>query len=103
MSHRIVVPNMNFKYFHVVELLHNSFVAMVTVVIISNQVNQQHILSQGTYVPNTDLRYSHKAELLHSLLVTMVTVFSWQKDYLVICIASKNLCIKYEVEILSCS
>ena len=52
-------------------------------------------------MPNTDLRYSHKSELLHSLLVAIVTVFPWQQDYLVICIASKNLCVKYEVEKLS--
>ena len=28
---RTFVPNMKLKYFHVIELLHNSFVAMVTV------------------------------------------------------------------------
>ena len=39
-----------------------------------------------------DLRYSHKAELLHSLLVAMVTV---------LCIATKNICAKYEVKPLS--
>ena len=46
---------------------------------------------------NMDLRYSHKTELLHSLIVAMVTLFPLQQDYLLICIASKNLCAKYEV------
>ena len=66
-----------------------------------NQVNQEYILSQGTYVPNMDLGYSHKAELLHSLLVAMVTVLPWQQCYLFICIASNNICGKYEVKPLS--
>ena len=52
-------------------------------------------------MPNMDLRYFHKAELLHSLLVAMVTVLPWQQGYLLICIASINICGKYEVKLLS--
>ena len=37
-----------------------------------NQVNQHHILFQGTYAPNID---SNKAELLQSSYTTMVIVF----------------------------
>ena len=73
---------MNLKYFHVVELLQHSFVAMGYSGYHGNQVDQQYILSQGTYLPNIDLRSSHKAELLHSLLVVMVTVFPWQQSHL---------------------
>ena len=62
-------------------------------------MNQQYILSQGTYLPtNMDSRYSHKVELLHSLLVAMITVLPWQQGYLLICIATKNICAKYEVK-----
>ena len=52
-------------------------------------------------MPNMDLRYSHKADLLHSFLVSMVTVLPWQQGYLLICIATKNICAKYEVIPLS--
>ena len=52
-------------------------------------------------MPNMDLRYFHKAELLHILLVAMVTVLPWQQGYLLICIASTNICGKYEVKLLS--
>ena len=52
-------------------------------------------------MPNMDLRYSHKDELLHSFLAAMVTVFPWQQGYLLICIASKNICGKYKVKLLS--
>ena len=52
-------------------------------------------------MPNMDLRYSHKAELLHSLLVAMVTVLPWQQGYLLIPIASNNICVKYEVKLFS--
>ena len=92
---------MNLKYFDVVELSHSSFVAMVTVVTNSNQVNHWHILSQGTYVPNMDLRYSHKAELLHSLLVAMVTVFPWQQKLSMNTYRHNERLCKYEFEILS--
>ena len=48
-----------------------------------------------------ELRYSHKAELLYSLLVAMITVLPWQQGYLLIRIATKNICAKYEVKLLS--
>ena len=64
-------------------------------------MNQRYFLSQGTYVPNMDLRYSHKAELLHSLLVAMVIALHGNKDYLWIQVTTKNICAKYEIEILS--
>ena len=79
---RTFVPNMKLKYFHIIELLHNSFVAMVTVVTKATMCLHWHILSQGTYVPNMDLRYSHKAELLHISLVAMVTALYDNKGYL---------------------
>ena len=53
-------------------------------------------------MPNMELIYSYKAELLHSLLVAMVEGFPQQQGYLSICIATKNICDKYELEILSC-
>ena len=49
-----------------------------------------------------DLKHLHKADLLHSLLVAMVTKFPQQQGYLSISIAAKNICAKYELEILSC-
>ena len=52
-------------------------------------------------MPNMDFRYSHNAELLHNLLVAMVTVLPWQQGYLLICIATKNICAKYEAKLLS--
>ena len=48
-----------------------------------------------------NLRYSHKVELLHSLIVAMMTGLPWQQGYLLICIATKNICAKYEVKPLS--
>ena len=96
---RVFLPNMNLKFFHVVKLLHNSFVAMEQC-FHSHQVNQQNILLQGTTVLTTNLKYSHKAGLLHKLLVAMRTAFPWQQDYLLIYITTKNICAKYGLQIL---
>ena len=91
---------MNLKYFHVVESLHMSFVAMVAVVTIATRQTSD-TLFQGTYVPNMDLRYSHKAELLNRFLVAMVTVFPLQQGYSLMYYVTKDIFAKYELEILS--
>ena len=57
----IFVPNMNLKYFHAVEFLHNSFVAKVTVFPSQSGKPMQQICS-------------HKAQLLHNFLIAMETV-----------------------------
>ena len=89
---------MNLKYFHDVELLHNSFVAMVT--LFQQQQGRPAIhFSRGAIVPNMHFKYSPKPESFGSLLVVMGTMFPWQQGYLLICIVLKtfapNMSFKY--------
>ena len=71
------VPNMNLKFFHIAELLHNSLVAMV--IVFPWQLGKPliHIVTKNKSV-NMNLKYFHIAELKQNYLIAMVTVFSYQ-------------------------
>ena len=53
-------------------------------------------------MPNIYLEYFHAVELLHNSFVAIVTVFSWQLGISIIHFDPRNICAKYELEILQC-
>ena len=71
MSQRIFVPNMNLKNFHVVELLHNFFVAMVTVVTIATTQ------ASDTFYPKEHMHLIWTQDTLIKLSYCTVCLLPW--------------------------